>query len=198
MKLYLIRHGVSEMNVALSAKPWGSINFSDPGIFDAPLTQLGIDQASNTPPPSVDLVVSSPLTRALQTTQGVFGTNQKVLALPLASERVYLSSDVGTPTPILRERWPNVSFDRMPEEWWYRGDKNLEWRPPGEYLCPGEPKKEFMERMAALKKWLLGREEDSIALVCHWGVCYSLTGLDFDNCQVQQIDPNIKLVEPPY
>jgi hypothetical protein len=38
--------------------------------------------------------------------------------------------------------------------------------------------------MKALYKWIEGREEKVIMLVCHWGVLGHLTGRDFKNCEV--------------
>ena len=45
----LVRHGISEMNVALARRPWGSPGFADPDIRDAPLTPEGL-AASGTAP----------------------------------------------------------------------------------------------------------------------------------------------------
>jgi hypothetical protein len=34
-----------------------------------------------------------------------------------------------------------------------------EWRPPGDYACPGEPEHIFRTRMKDLYQWLAGRPE---------------------------------------
>ena len=100
----LVRHGISEMNVALARRPWGSPGFADPDIRDAPLTPEGLAGAERLRGTigdvgAVDLVVSSPLTRALQTSAAVFrDAGVPAVATPLAAERCYLSSDVGAPT----------------------------------------------------------------------------------------------------
>lgn len=203
--LVLIRHGVSEMNVALSRRPWGSRGFVDPGIFDAPLTPRGEAQARGTKvAEAVDLVVSSPLTRALQTTTGVFGEERlgsgRAIALPLAAERVYLSSDVGKRRSELAADWGNLfDFGEMEEEtWWYAEATEEEWRPRGTYLCPGEPSDAFMDRMRKLTEWIEGRPEATIAVVCHWGVINTLTGMSFQNCQVKKVPMSqVSVREPP-
>jgi glucosyl-3-phosphoglycerate phosphatase len=69
--IYLIRHGQSTFNALFD------LNRVDPLHFDARLSQIGIEQvaaarqaASAIP---VELVVVSPLTRAIQTAVGLFG-----------------------------------------------------------------------------------------------------------------------------
>lgn len=206
-RIVLVRHGISQMNIALCAQPWGSRGFVDPAIYDAPLTEKGMEQAARTEAPEVELVVSSPLTRALQTAKRVFGEArlgpEKALMLPLAAERVYLSSDVGTARSQLEGDWGHLFSLAFVdnEEWWYDGpqDDYDEWRPPGTYLCPGEPQAAFIERMHRLLAWLDQRAESTIALVCHWGVIHALTGQDFENCQVRTVDfADLKVRQPPY
>jgi hypothetical protein len=34
-----------------------------------------------------------------------------------------------------------------------------EWRPPGDYACPGEPEDVFRARMIALREWIAERPE---------------------------------------
>ena len=38
--------------------------------------------------------------------------------------------------------------------------------------------------MTELKEWIAGRDETVIAVVAHWGVWYSLTGREFENCEL--------------
>ncbi|KAL7564107.1 hypothetical protein ACA910_012380 [Epithemia clementina (nom. ined.)] len=69
---------------------------------------------------NVELVVVSPLTRCLQTLEyGCFQALQKIctnrpmppmVALPLASERVYSAADIGRPWPVLRDEFPWVDW----------------------------------------------------------------------------------------
>jgi broad specificity phosphatase PhoE len=181
-RIVLIRHGRTHMNEYLS-KPgsrWGDANFTD--IFkeeeqlelyrDSPLSRDGIEQAQNLCETlsstcleqqeqggailnNVEIVVSSPLTRTLQTTelallphlQGSSSEQQQgrrvrrqvpIIALPLATERLYLISDHGSSTMDLRKRFPFVDFetehgDDEADEWWFQvvpdkqqGDKGEE------------------------------------------------------------------------
>lgn len=173
----------------------------------------------------LDLVVVSPLTRAIQTAQlallpHITSSNlaqQRAdlvpfVALPLAAERLYLVSDIGTPRSALKRDYGTfVDFETgFPENlpwdqpWWWSlpqsGDNNQteyeEWRPTGQgqqYLCPGEPYGAFEQRMAELCEWLNKREEATIALVGHFGVFEWLLqdtkteATKFGNCEIRVV-----------
>ncbi|EJK67215.1 hypothetical protein THAOC_11782 [Thalassiosira oceanica] len=87
-----------------------------------------------------------------------------MLALPEASKRVYLISDIGRTSAVLKHEFPYVDFDmcrmvRSPsgegaeddEAWWWQKpspslSSYVEWRPSGagqSYACPGEPQFDF-------------------------------------------------------
>lgn len=146
------------MNEYLSVHDFGGSSFTD--IFppseidkyrDAKLSKLGHEQANGLmnrlkkgkkKDPSwtqeLDLIVVSPLTRAIQTFElGIQPVLEDppplILALPLASERVYLISDVGRPREALRMDYgSDIDFETgfrrrgedddkwmMMEEWWF-------------------------------------------------------------------------------
>ncbi|KAJ1461074.1 histidine phosphatase superfamily [Pelagophyceae sp. CCMP2097] len=197
-RVTFVRHGESVMNVALARKPWGSAGFADPDIRDAPLTPRGEAQAKalaarlakGAALRDVDALVSSPLTRALQTAALVFGDARGLpaVATALAAERLYLSSDLGASRQDLEAMWPAWDFGAVSAgEWWYQPEdaRAAEWRPPGDYVCPGEPVDAFCKRMDALIDWLKLRDEAHIALVCHWGVLDVITGESFENCEAR-------------
>lgn len=133
--LHFVRHGETEMNVHLAyCKPsYGQPGFVDPLLFDTRLTAHGHRQASATAAavarlrPTPQLVVVSPLTRALQTAAASFaGIDVPLLAHPLARERLYLSSDVGRPRRQLEAEHPAVDFSHLPVAnggpdavWWH-------------------------------------------------------------------------------
>lgn len=216
-KIVFLRHGCTYMNEHLGKGPsFGAPNFSD--VFeaeelhkyrDSPLSETGIRQAEQLQKSrpefvqDLDLVVTSPLTRALQTFElGVKDHLQDhvpIIALPHAAERLYLISDQGRPVQELQKQFSYVDFKTGFEadgvaggggdSWWYqhqRDDMYAEWRPTGQgqcYACPGEPDHAFDERMLRLLKWLEDRPESKIAVVCHWGVIDWMLDTDFDNCQ---------------
>ena len=53
---------------------------------------------------------------------------------------------------------------------------------------PCEPSEVFEARMGQLKAWLESRPESHIAVVAHWGVWFSLTGREFENCELVTLD----------
>ena len=205
---------------------WGDAGFTD--RFEEPertemyqdsrLSQLGMWQAGELrgrlrDDPivhEIDLVVCSPLTRALKTMDLALypflgigrGRSPPILALPEASERVYLISDIGRTSAVLKHEFPYVDFDMChptavngagdEQAWWWQQPSSsqssyVEWRPSDagqSYACPGEPQFDFERRMRRLYSFLHSRKERTIALVCHWGVVDWLIGEDFDNCEV--------------
>jgi len=76
MPVYLIRHGQSEFNAAHNAGD------KDPMIFDAPLTDKGRRQAEEAKALVANLgirqVITSPLTRAIQTALCIYQTGHNV------------------------------------------------------------------------------------------------------------------------
>ena len=180
---------------------------------------LSIDNANFVQ--ELDLVVVSPLTRALQTFQiGLkphLSDTVPIIALPAASERVWLISDIGTSRSKLVKDYPYCDFEMafqhqdggaLVEEWWFGLDdrettKGLlampsgvnsltytEWRPKDqrqEYACPGEPDEQFNARMVKLYRFLRDRPELTIAVICHWGVIDWMLGVDFENCELRVV-----------
>lgn len=165
----------------------------------------------------LELVVVSPLTRALQTYQiGVSSHVSKdvpVVVVPLASERGWLISDIGRPRSQLIEEYPTYDFEsaffhngELVEEWWFGLDDRktigraissgvtsltyTEWRPSEsnqKYAFPGEPDVQFDARMNKFYTFLRDRPEMTIAVVCHWGVIDWMLGVDFDNCELKVV-----------
>ena len=147
-RIILIRHGRTFMNELIGGGgiAFGQPNFTD--IFhdqedqkkyhDSPLSDVGTQQAKslysklkdlqekdgNSPDnffDDLDLVVVSPLTRALETLeQSLYGhiahridNGQKIpiVSVAAAAERLYLVSDLGKPRSELRSKYPFVDFD---------------------------------------------------------------------------------------
>ena len=153
-------------------------------------------------PEEIQVIVASPLTRTLQTADLVFNgfpTETPRIVCPLLRERLYLSSDVGVTRDVLKERHPVWDFSAIldNEPWWYTtNEAYVEWRPSGEYACPGEPAEEFRARLLALKTWIIQRPETNIALVTHWGVARGLTGESLYNCEMKIVSSRSLLLEP--
>ncbi len=82
----------------------------------------------------IELVVTSPLRRAIDTASYALGeiptdeAPKSRLAHPLVAERRYLSSDVGTKRAELAEEYAeHTSLDMLgPDEWWWRAEAGAE------------------------------------------------------------------------
>lgn len=125
--IHLIRHGQSTFNEAYE------LTGQDPIIWDAPISELGArqiaalaaqlrsDQSPLVPPPARVLV--SPLTRALQTAEGLFSdVAVPVEVEPLLTEQVTESCDIGSDKTDLLKNFPHANWDfsRVPDDrpWW--------------------------------------------------------------------------------
>ena len=94
--------------------------------YDTRLTSKGVQQAQHAREearllqPTPEVLLSSPLTRALHTAQLVFeGLNQPAVVEPLCSERLWLSSDVGRQPEELQVDFPDVDFTMLKRVWWH-------------------------------------------------------------------------------
>ncbi|KAL5593154.1 hypothetical protein FOBRF1_012256 [Fusarium oxysporum] len=124
--IYLVRHAESVHNV--------SKDFSH---RDPPLTVLGITQASEVAksfpsPDSVAVVVTSPLTRAVETTLTAFAhildkrvvgdsgidKGARLILDPNLQERSTLLCDTGSDRATLEQQFPNLSFGVLGDNWY--------------------------------------------------------------------------------
>jgi broad specificity phosphatase PhoE len=215
-KLILVRHSITQMNEYLAnVQPWGTPGFVDPLYFDTRLSEKGVELAlqknkkikSHLPSlkafRDIELIASSPLTRALTTSDLILSddiVDRSVSRMAIASARewLFLSSDVGRTKDILQNEFPNWDFSGLPQnEWWYvrkstDPSPELDFRGDTQklYGYTGEPLEAFVERMKVLRNWLQSRSENTMALVCHYGVLKALTGKDFQNAQILEYDPD--------
>lgn len=182
-RIVCIRHGESTFNAAHRATG------RDPGHIDARLTERGIAQVAAARDAlhgvAFDLVVTSPLTRALQTTTGLFRDHPakpEILVEVLHRECQESSCDVGRAASLLAAEFPHVKVDHLPETWWYaEGVAD----PRGFHV---EPRSIFDRRVAAFRDWLAARSERTIAVVGHGTFFFHLTGVWLDNCETTDFD----------
>ncbi|KAK4496878.1 hypothetical protein PRZ48_011327 [Zasmidium cellare] len=164
-RIFLTRHAQAEHNVDL-----------DYSIPDAPLTPLGKKQAASLSPQlekyhdKIDLVVSSPLQRTLQTTKlgwasavGRLGI-KNVICLPEAQECNDFPCDTGSPKEALEANPELAGFDfsRLKPEW---TSKKGFWAPESK-----------TERARWVRQFLRERPEKNIVLVAHGDILRSITG----------------------
>ena len=178
-----IRHGESTFNVAYRETG------VDPLHPDALLTPLGHEQVREARQRlrdvAVDLVVTTPLTRALQTTAGLFADHPSspvILVEALHREHGGASCDVGRAPGLLAAEFPAFRLDHLPEVWWH-----AEGEPDERGVCV-EPIETLQARVEAFKAWLGARPERAIAVVGHGTFFHHLTGQWLANCEILRLE----------
>jgi broad specificity phosphatase PhoE len=170
--MILVRHGQSEFNLHYSQTK------IDPGIEDPKLTPLGAAQAITTARAleghAPRRVISSPYHRALETAEIIAGhLGLKIEIDPIVGERAAFTCDIGSPPSRLAQRWPSLSFDHLPDQWW--------------------PTFEESEAALALRcaqfyqrshEW---EDRDQVLVVTHWGFIRGLTGIAVSTCTAVKV-----------
>ncbi|MFO1414375.1 MAG: histidine phosphatase family protein [Burkholderiales bacterium] len=177
-----IRHGESTFNAAWRATP------VDPLHFDARLSEVGHAQVAAARPAvaryPVEVVLVSPLTRALQTAHGLFADHPqrpRLHVAPLLRERVENSCDVGRPPAALAAEFPAVDVAHLADPWWHHDGEADE-----RGICV-EPIAVVQARAAQFRQDVLARPERVVALVGHGTFFYHLTGRAMANCEVLEL-----------
>ncbi len=177
---HLIRHGQSTFNAAIAESG------VDPMHRDARLTPLGHRQVAAARPAIASvpyrLVVTSPLTRAIETCLGLF-SGQAVPIVVEALHREYQeeSCDIGRSPEELAAEFPALSFAHLDDPWWRVGTE-------GATGVPVETFEQMLDRVAAFSEWLAGRPENPVAVIGHSCFFYHLCGRSLDNCEVHAIE----------
>jgi broad specificity phosphatase PhoE len=176
-----IRHGESTFNAAWRAEP------VDPLHYDAPLSDLGRSQVALARATlaryPVEVVLASPLTRALQTAHGLFEGHPRaprIEVTPVLRERVENSCDIGRSPAALAAEFPSLDLAHLDEAWWHR-----EGQPDARGICV-EPLAVVQARAAQLRAHLLERRERVLALVGHGTFFFHLTGRTLANCEITE------------
>jgi broad specificity phosphatase PhoE len=173
VEVHLLRHGESTFNAGI-----------DPLALDARLTDRGRDQAlaaaDRVRSLGVDLVVSSPLTRALQTAQIVAGGTIPIVVEALLTEWQVNHCDVGRAASVLRSEFQGVSFGPLAETWWYDGA-------PDERGVALEPEAAFLARVVRLREWVRAARARRILLVGHHACFLQLAGVSLRNGELVRL-----------
>ena len=172
--MILLRHGQTIFNVV-----YGSQRV-DPGVRDPALTADGRAQAltaaASLRSAGITRVVTSPYTRALETAEIVARALEAEIEIePLIRERSAFSCDVGTTRSELSRQWQKLSFAHLDETWWHP--------PPEPTATLAERCRLFCDAMARRDDW------PTTAVVTHWGVIHTLTGLRLHNGEMVRVDP---------
>jgi broad specificity phosphatase PhoE len=172
--MILLRHGQSEFNLHFT------VTRRDPGIVDAPLTELGHTQAQAAAQElanaGIRRIITSPYTRALQTAAPLAqGLGLPVLVTPLVRERFKFACDIGSPRTELERAWPAHDFSAIEEVWWPDQEEHAD--------AVVDRARQFREDMAELPDW-----SDTL-VVSHWGFILSMTGKSVMNGTWLRCDP---------
>ncbi|MGY2047633.1 histidine phosphatase family protein [Methylobacterium sp. JK268] len=166
--MILLRHGQSAFNLHYGATG------EDPGIPDAPLTELGHRQAAAAAEAlageGMRRILCSPYTRALQTAAPVAERlGLPVIVTEAVRERFGASCDIGSGRAALTAAWPHLDFGAIAEVWW-----------PDAH----EPHDVFAARTGAFLAEMRAHPDwPHTLVVCHWGVIQALTGENLGNGQ---------------
>jgi len=165
----LVRHAQAESNVA------GMVTrdaYRSEEWFDARITELGREQARGLNArlgaagtmDRFEVVLTSPLSRALQTMEVAFeGCSAKRVAVEGCRERLGVNPcDRRRSLAELRERFPGVDFDEAMGEC---SEHDALWEGYGKERR--EPKEHLEARFVAFLRYLLSRPEREIAVVTH-------------------------------
>jgi broad specificity phosphatase PhoE len=174
--IHLIRHGESTFNAAFRETG------VDPLHPDARLTAIGVSQVTAAREAYAglqpELVVTTPLTRAIETALGIFGGRGIPLIVEaLHREKATDSCDVGRSPSLLAAEYPMLRFDHLDDPWWHAAD-------PDHRGIPVEPEDFFRGRLERFRAWLKARPERVIAAVGHGTFFRNFAGAaSFANCE---------------
>ena len=123
-------------------------------------------------------VITSPLTRAIQTAQIIFGGITPIRVVAEHRELLSHSCDMGRPASMLKQEFPDLSFDHLEEIWWHQGVTN-------ESGVPVEPKDVFQDRIRGFAQDLASIRERPLAVVGHGDTFRELAGFSMANCEIR-------------
>jgi glucosyl-3-phosphoglycerate phosphatase len=178
--IHLIRHAQSTFNAA-----WTE-DGADPFHYDARLSPLGLAQVEQARARArelpCDVVITTPLTRALQTATGLFGGHARIEVECLHREWQEHSCDVGRSPRLLAREFPDLGFDHLDDPWWHHPDKDAN----GIVI---EPLDSFHARVAEFPRWVAARPEAAIVVVGHGAFFSRLIGRVPANCEIVPWQP---------
>lgn len=179
--VHLIRHAQSTFNAA-----WLESE-RDPFHYDARLSSLGLAQVEQARAAAralpCDTVITTPLTRALQTATGLFAGHRRILVEPLHREWQEHSCDVGRSPKLLAREFPDLAFDHLGDPWWHHPDADAS----GAVVI--EPLASFHGRVSRFRQWLAERPEEAIVVVGHGAFFHHLLGRTPANCEIIRWQP---------
>jgi broad specificity phosphatase PhoE len=222
--IYFIRHGESTSNAA--CKLGETKVHSNEKYTDAQLTELGIQQAVEVQRESsyklqVDVVVCSPLRRAIETAIHVFPGRiihleararelnwSHIECTPKKRASPWDKSSLANTIKLISKRFPRAIIN-IDEGSILRLDSRQEkyWQPDSEGSMPEKIRLDMSaEAVNSLLPTIFLRKEKVIAVVAHWGVLKHILNVNASNCgfykarisKINAIDFYVESVERLY
>lgn len=152
MILYVVRHGESESNIQ---GRWG-------GRYNTPLTAKGLEQAKQLADKftgiSLDIIITSSLTRARQTAEAI----REIVNMPLVLSDEFMERNMGVYEGLTQDE----IIERYPDLWNRRCTRILDDAPTN-----GETYRQFHSRITtALQKLKNDYSDKNVLLVTHFFV----------------------------
>ena len=179
MQVYILRHAQSLHNewfIKRLYSPWLWFTY-DSQIADAVLSIKGIEQAGQVKEKlnslDLDLVICSPLTRAIKTMQIAVGERKlKTIITPLIRERCNRLADTGISLSKLEPLYKDYEFCHFDKDNWWENQADR------------ETSEELKARVLKFKEFLKTRHEKHVLIVTHGNFIRELTGkwLMISNC----------------
>ncbi|DAZ93811.1 TPA: hypothetical protein N0F65_008570 [Lagenidium giganteum] len=206
--LYCIRHGESTFNEwrKRSILTFSWVFVRDPMIIDAPLSAKGEQQAlalseklqSQSLHAKIEVVVMSPLTRAIQTAMGAFKDVQVPMqAEPLCREMLDTACDIGRQPQELARVFasPLLQLDHVEQYWWLPESKRPPTVPESAMKTPAtsdevmplrETSEDLDRRIGAFVQTLAAMPQQHIAVVGHSSFFKRMLGMNrkLNNCEL--------------
>ena len=197
-EVFLIRHGQSAFNAAVDEikqaiphTPEAELRERfdalrrNHALRDARLSPAGERQVADASVQAqalgVDVVIMSPLTRAIQTAMGLFGTTAaRTEVSHLHAERLFSICDVGRSPTALSVDFPHIDFTHLHDVWWHCADSTQ----PSDAFLDMEPEETFQQRVNEFRNSLRARPEARIAVVGHGLFFEAVCGRHLENCEI--------------
>ncbi|GAQ80206.1 hypothetical protein KFL_000480470 [Klebsormidium nitens] len=206
--VYLIRHGNTMTNSGAAFRPFNiqdeigseatasgvaARTDSSGRIFDVPLSTLGFKQAAalqkKLPGLKAEVILVSPLTRALQTCQEALGSLQvPVEVTSRHAEHVACCGDVGRPPSVLAAEFLAFDLSRVQSVWWYSPAGAPNHALSGTFLSR-ESMVHLRERVQRFRAYLLQRPERTLVVIGHSTFFRELLGSKrrMAHCEIVQL-----------
>jgi len=181
--IYFVRHAESTHNLKIrECRTWLSLKcLTDPKQKDAPLSEAGTKQVDELKRrvinegiyKEVDIIITTPLTRCIQTARAFEGFDIPIEVNPLHTEVLHNMCDVGRSPAELAKDFPHLNFSKLDSVWWYTETS--------EKGNSRESYNSLMERVGKFHQQLRNRTESKIVVIGHSIFLNKLTGKRLTN-----------------